>query len=177
MGLRSRVVGRGVFLLSLLVGLSAHGEGKRHYCPMVPMNSVILERLDEARNKYFGNCLRCEGERCRFNDGLNANETAICHALYCQPVKVKAGGFTDMPYGLDGAVEYSYVLTKRGQLRDIRVTTDLSNSKRQELEAFLKSGNRVFDFRPIRVDGKRYRLEGLWGEMNLSTELPNLPTN
>ena len=159
-----------VWLVSFTVSAQP-GAVTINQCPPVEVNPVLRNRLDESRNKYAGNCLRCADGNCQFVGGLNENEIRICQALYCQPIKVNKRAFQDYNGPVNGLFEYSYAINERGRATDIELITAVeSNNDRRVVLEFVETVMKARRFKALSINGERVRLEGLYGEVNLRTE-------
>ena len=152
---------------SLLTASVAQAAEAINNCPPVEINPTIRDRLEEARGKYAGNCLSCEGPECSFKTSLNNNETRICQTLYCQPIKLKKRSVQPFNGSVSGLVEYTYSINGRGQISNIELLTDVSNEERRQVIAHIRSGMKGRRFKPIVVDGERLQLNGLYGALEI----------
>lgn len=139
-------------------------------CPAVVIAEPIKVRLQEMRDKYNDNCLECAGKSCRFVSGLTQTETRICQTLFCQPVRISKQGFLDWPGSVNGPFSYRYSLSLRGRPTNVEVVGDLDSTAREAALRVIRTGLNGRKFRPIELDGKRFALEGLEGEVKIRTD-------
>jgi hypothetical protein len=158
-----------VFLLVLFLTGSGLVFGSESFCSIdKQLDREVVKNLKKFRSQYHSTCLNCSDNSCALKDwpSEKSGDAAVCKILFCSPSHVSR--VFKMPEGAKkgkSLITFDYYINNKGKVKGVDITKVKGSMNERQAYKYITSFVKKTSFEPLVVEGKKYQISNLKGQV------------